>query len=99
MNKAFLTSKDRFQDDRKGSEKDLPLIVLMTDTFLGPWAQDLYGLPSYAGWACSRDQLEACENWVRSRSDSSRVRVVNRDYFTNKAMVHIYVWKGDVCDK
>ena len=82
------------QDDRtEAQKKEFPIIVLMTDKFLSGWGQ-ANGGPSYAGWACGEGYINACESWVRQRSDSSRVRIVGNDYKppSGPGHCHIYVW-------
>ena len=80
------------EDDRTPEQKrDLPFIVLMTDTFMSGW-DCRGGRPNYAGWACSSKKLRDCEEWVRSRCDSKNVRVVGADYKPpSRVDCHIYV--------
>ena len=82
-----------FVDDRTTKQKQThTLAVIGTDSFMSGWGHAQNGL-SYAGWACTPDDLDSVERWVRSRSDMKRVRVVSlRDYRPTGAVhTHIYV--------
>lgn len=82
------------QDDRTCEQRRThTVIVLMTDRVLSGWGK-AQGGASYAGWACTPGELDACERWVRSRSDARRVRVVGGAYRPRAARghCHIYVW-------
>lgn len=68
------------QDDRTKEEKEThPYIVAMTDSFLSGCGKAENGV-SYAGWACTWENLTQVEQWVRGRSDAKRVRVVGSDW-------------------
>jgi hypothetical protein len=82
-----------FQDDRTPEQKQTHRLAwVMTDSFLSGWGHAKNGL-SYAGWAFRDADTYAVERWVRSRSDSRRVRLVVLDGYrpTGAAHTHIYV--------
>ena len=81
------------QDDRTPEQHKSPhLIIMMTDRCLSGWGKASGGR-SYAGWACTPDAAPRVENWVRSRSDAMRVRVVLSNYRppSGPGHCHIYV--------
>jgi len=64
------------QDDRTPDQRATHCtLVVMTDRFLSGWG-GASGGTSVAAWACTNDDADAVERWVRRRSDASRVRVV-----------------------
>ena len=71
-------------------------LVVMTDSFLSGWGAARGGR-SLAAWACTPDEVEACEVAVRARSDAKRVRIVDNagnHYLPRGAKhLHIYVWR------
>ncbi len=75
------------QDDRTAEQKEThTLAVVGTDSFLSGWGHAANGA-SYAGWACIPDDLKRVEEWVESRGDMKRVRIVlANDY--NPSSVH-----------
>ena len=63
-----------------------------TDPFMSGWGNAENGA-SFAGWACTLDDLNRCESWVRGRGDMQRVRLVALDgYYPDCADCHIYVF-------
>ena len=82
-----------FQDDRTEEQrKTHPVVILGTDSFMSGWGKASGG-PSYAGWACSPDDMYQVERWIRNRGDMKRVRFVARDYRppSGDGHCHIYV--------
>ena len=82
--------KDDRSDDQKQSHN---VIVVGTDSFLSGWGHACGG-SSYAGWACTADSWHRVFDWVASRSDMKRVRVVGNDYRPSSrycAHFHVYV--------
>lgn len=82
-----------FKDDRTPEQmKTHTLAVMGTDSFMSGWGDAMDGL-SYAGWACTPDDLKHVYAWVRSRSDMKRVRVVTLGGYrpAGAAHTHIYV--------
>lgn len=66
----------KVQDDRTDEQREThPCLVVGTDSFLSGWG-GAEGGASVAAWACSPDDLQTVERWVRNRSDMKRVRVV-----------------------
>lgn len=55
-----------------------PWLVVGTDSFLSGWGGAAGGA-SYAAWACTADDVDTVERWIRDRSDMRRVRVVRAD--------------------
>lgn len=87
-------------DDRTEEQKRTHrYLIVGTDTFLSGWGHARGGA-SYAAWACeTSEEVDACEAWVRSRSDMQRVRFVidvpgsrYRPKSSLCAHLHIYVW-------
>ena len=81
-----------YQDDRTNEQKKTHrFIVAMTDTFMSGWGKAENGT-SYAGWACRHEHIEQVEQWVRSRGDAKRVRIVGSDWRPRgTGHTHIYV--------
>jgi len=81
-----------YQDDRTPNEKKTHnWIVAATDSFLSGWGKAKGG-SSYFGWACKYKNLDQVENWVRSRGDMKRVRIVGPSWRPiGKGHTHIYV--------
>jgi len=83
-------------DDRtKEQKKTHNIIVMGTDTFMSGWG-GAKGGNSYAGWACTDEDYNACLGWVHGRSDMKRVRVVGGDYRppSGAGHCHIYIYNG-----
>ena len=80
------------QDDRTAEEMDThPTLVVGTDRFMAGWGK-AEGGASYAAWACRPDDERRVLDWVESRSDMKRVRVVAGEYRPSGAgHCHIYV--------
>jgi hypothetical protein len=81
-----------FQDDRSDKQKKThTLAVVGTDSFMSGWGGAEGGM-SYAGWACTYEDLDATERMVLARRDMKRVRIVSLDgYRPSAAHTHIYV--------
>jgi len=82
-----------FQDDRTEAQRQTHTLAwMMTDSFMSGWGHAKNGL-SYAGWAFAgaQDGL-AVERWVRSRSDSKRVRLVALDGYRPTAAKHTHIY-------
>ena len=88
----------RLQDDRTPKQvKSHPVIVMGTDDFMSGWGA-AEGGPSYAGWACRREDANTVERWVRARGDMKRIRLVSGNGYkapSGPGHVHIYVVDGD----
>lgn len=87
-------SKFTWKDDRDEEQMSrLTNIVLGVDKFMSGWGE-AEGTTSHAGWACSDEDLEYCREWVESRSDINRIRIVDGDFYPNpqSGHWHIYVW-------
>lgn len=82
------------QDRRTPEIRETPhKLVVMRDAVLSPNPHN--GGPSYAGWACSDEQVSEVVEWVSSRSDARNVRVVDSDYVPKgKGHFSIYVHKS-----
>ena len=83
-----------FVDDRtEEQKKSHTMIVLATDRFMSGWGPAKNGA-SYAGWACKPEDWQKVFDWVSSRSEMLRVRLVANNYRANPqycAHCHIYV--------
>lgn len=85
-------------DDRNvEQQKTHPIAVMGYDNFLSGWGEAA-GKASYAAWACTYEEREACEEYVRSRSDMQRVQVIEIDTYRLPAnsMLHIYVFDPEI---
>jgi hypothetical protein len=80
------------RDDRTPEQKlTHTVIVVGTDIFLSGWGLAKDGF-SYAGWACEPKHQWKVLDWVSSRGDMKRVRVVTDPYRPKgKGHCHIYV--------
>lgn len=84
-----------FVDDRTEEQKKThSIVILMTDRFLSGWGQTNGG-PSYAGWACTYEDADKVENWVRSRTDAMRVREVSGNYRPPNITGHCHIYVVD----
>jgi len=64
-----------YQDDRTPDQRvSHPIIVWGRDRFLSGWGGARGGY-SWAGWACTSEDVNRCESWVRGRHDMQYVRV------------------------
>lgn len=84
------------EDDRTAEQKKThQAIVLMTDRFLSGWGKARGGL-SYAGWACTENEVEDMIARLLRRSDAKNVRVVRGNYRPpgGPGHCHIYVAGG-----
>lgn len=58
------------EDDRKGTQQSrLSVLIGGKDSFMSGWGRASRGGISYAYWACSPEDAETVERWVRSRGD------------------------------
>ena len=87
------------QDDRTATERQSHrLAIVGTDSFMSGWGEASNGA-SYAAWAFKDGEYAACQRWVNSRSDMTRIRVVRLDgYRPNAAHTHIYTYKPHLHD-
>ncbi|KKN01180.1 hypothetical protein LCGC14_1130210 [marine sediment metagenome] len=84
-----------FVDDRTPEQKKTHCVAVVgTDSFMSYWGHARNGL-SYAGWACTPDDLNAVESWVRSRSDMKRVRIVSLDGYRPSRATHTHIYVVD----
>jgi len=82
---------ERVDDRTKEQRKTHPIIVAGTDSFMSGWGKAKGGI-SYAGWACKHEDLPKVEQWVRSRSEMKRVRIVSNDWKPRgTGHTHIYL--------
>ena len=85
---------DRTEDQRKTHR----FAVMATDKFMSGWGHASGG-SSVCGWACAPDvNTDRMWNWVKSRREMRRVRVVCLDNYRPKGNVahcHIYVANED----
>lgn len=87
------------QDDRTEEQRKTHVfLVVGTDPFMSGWGQCQDG-SSYAAWACTEDQWDDCERWVKKRGDLKRIRGVwdptHAPYRPNASYcghLHIYAW-------
>jgi hypothetical protein len=81
------------QDDRTEEQKQTHAQAWVgTDPFMSGWGNAENGA-SFAGWACTYDDQNRCESWVRRRGDMQRVRLVALNgYNPDCADCHIYVF-------
>ncbi len=88
------------QDDRTAAQRGkLTSLIVGTDSFLSGWG-GAEGGASYAAWACTSEDEPTVLDWVESRSDMKRIRVLydppHMPYRPNSrhcAHLHIYVVK------
>ena len=79
------------EDDRTEQEKrELPILVIGTDSFLSGWGKAEGGM-SYAAWACNNETMYRVERWVRNRPDMKRVRVTCGAYHP-KGVGHCHIY-------
>ena len=83
-----------FVDDRTEEQKRTHYVLIGgTDSFMSGWGRAKDGA-SYAFWACTPQDADRVESWVRSRGDIKRVREVTNDYRPKPdycAHCHVYV--------
>lgn len=86
-------SKNTYEDDRTEEQvKTLGNIVVGKDKFLSGWGEAEDAI-SFAGWACSDEDVERVLEWVSNRSDMEHVEVVD-DFWLPKCPkwhYHVYV--------
>lgn len=81
-----------FEDDRTQEQKQThPIIVLMTDSFMSGWGKAECG-PSFAGWACTLDDVDEVERRIRKRSEAKRVRIVSGGYRPKAGPGHCHIY-------
>jgi len=81
-----------YKDDRtKKERKVLTTIILATDRIMSGWAF-AEGGPSYAGWACRREDIDRVFNWVKRRDDMKHVRIVAGDYRPPAGPGHCHIY-------
>ena len=93
-----MTKKHFIKDDRNEEERITHrLAVVGTDTFLYGWGEAT-GAKSYAAWACQAKDVTEVRDWVKSRSDMRRVRVVSLNGYhpRGNGHLHVYVWRSAV---
>ena len=79
-------------DDRTPDQmKTHDWLVVGTDSFLSGWGRASGGA-SYAAWACRYDDLKTVEDWVESRGDMKRVRVVKADDYRPRGTGHLHIY-------
>lgn len=87
-------------DERKPSDVfNRPYLVVGTDPFMGEWANEIgvHHGSNYAAWACSDEELKACTEYVESRKDLNRVRVVlSAGYMPKCGHLTIYVFNKEL---
>jgi hypothetical protein len=82
----------KIQDDRSAEERIThPLAVVGTDTFLSGWGEATGGV-SYAAWACQAKDVTEVRDWVKSRSDMIRVRVVSLNGYHPRGNGHLHIY-------
>ena len=81
-----------YKDDRTAEQvKTHTILIAMTDRFLSGWGAAKGG-KSYAAWACEPKHADKVFDWVSSRSDALRVRIVNNSWNPRGVgHVHIYI--------
>ena len=87
------------KDDRTNAQKlTHQWAVIGTDRILSHWGKAIGGM-SYAWWAFDRSgkhgkrTQDECLEWVKSRTDMQRVRLVYLPtYRPTAAHTHIYLW-------
>lgn len=79
-------------DDRTPEQKTTHrFLVIGTDSFMSGWGA-AEGGTSYAAWACTQQDLDKVERWVRSRREMKRVRTTFGDWRPRGVgHAHIYV--------
>lgn len=84
----------RIEDDRTEEQKlTHKTLVFARDTFLSGWGECEGGI-SYCAWACEDKDIDKVLEWVRKRSDMTRVCLKEGDYkpqLTKNSHFHIYV--------
>lgn len=84
-------------DNRTAAQKSTHrYLVIMTDRCLSGWGGAAGG-SSYAAWACEGySEAKRVEQWVRSRSDASRVRTTvdtaRSPYRPGRGCAHLSVY-------
>lgn len=87
-----------FEDDRTDSQRQTHNVLIVgTDSFLSGWG-GARGGTSVAAWACQPKHARTVLDWVQSRSDMKRVRVIhengreNRKYRPRGGCVHFHIY-------
>ena len=79
---------DRRNDEQRTTHTYL---VIGKDRVLSGWG-NAQGGASYAAWACTVDDVDKVEQWVRNRTDLTRVRVVRDPYQPPAQCAHFSVY-------
>jgi hypothetical protein len=85
------------RDDRTETQRETHRwAVIGTDPFMSGWG-GAQGGASYAGWACTSADADACLRMVRRRGDMLRVRLVSLPGYraSGAAHCHIYVYGAE----
>ena len=82
-----------FKDDRTGRERNTTHknIIAGIDKCLSGWGV-AEGGHSYAGWACTPEDEDAVEEWVRSRGDMKHVSWRSTDWRPQGALGHCHIY-------
>lgn len=82
------------EDDRSAEEKKThSVLVVGTDKFMSGWGKAAGG-KSYAAWACLPEDADHVLQWVESRKDMKRVRVVYGSWHP-KGTGHAHIYRVD----
>ena len=84
------------KDDRTPEQQMThTLLVVGTDRCLSSWGEATGGT-SIAAWACTIDNLDAVDAWVRSRKDMKSVRLTTdsprQRYYPGKTCAHLHIY-------
>jgi hypothetical protein len=84
------------KDDRTDEQKIThTFLVVGTDRFMSGWGWTKGGY-SYAAWACKPKDVKEVFEWVKNRSDMSRVRVVSsNNYKPSSRCKHFHIYVAD----
>ena len=85
--------KTIMKDDRTEEQKTtLVYGVAGTDRCLSSWG-GAEGGASVAIWACTMSDVDRVTDWVKRRTDMSRVRVVwMKDYRPGRGVAHVHIY-------
>ena len=79
-------------DDRTPEQKKThTVLIVATDKFLSGWGGAAGGL-SYAAWACKPEHQGKVFDWVSSRGEMRRVRIVADPYYPGPACAHLHIY-------
>ena len=86
------------QDDRTEAERQSHQEAIVgTDSFPYNWDEANSGV-SYTAGAFRDGEQAACQRWVNSRSDMTRVRIVRLDGYRPNAHTRIFTYKPHLHD-